>query len=90
MSTSRKYIRFKPDQNTLVNVTQANGKSFVGLGLSEAYGGCGAVFVNHQQFQLHEYVKLKIGEISIETAEVRWIKVLNENVIEVGFEFKPS
>lgn len=87
-SNNRKHIRFAPDENTLITITLPGGNDLVGLAFSEAYAGCGGVFINNHlanSMKVGDIFALRIGSLDIENAEVRWIKQVDEHITKAGF-----
>ena len=87
MIENRKYIRFSPDENTLIDV-ELDGKSITGLATQEAYKGCSGIFVVNDKLQKDLKVKIKIGKLDQVDAIIRWTKPLEDKALEVGFEFE--
>lgn len=86
---SRKHIRFSPDENTLIEVSLPGDKTCIGLAYSEAYGGFAGVFIkslSSESIKVDDVFPIKIGHIDCERAQVRWAKVTDENLIEIGFQ----
>lgn len=89
MVNKRKHIRFKPDENTLLraNFKTGSGKQFIGLVFNEAYSGCGAAMLPSEEIKNGVECVIKCGEMGLMDAKVRWIKIVDEDLIKVGFEY---
>ena len=92
----RNYIRFLPDPNTLLWLSQSVTTDepfeprFVGLVLDESQKGCSAVFVKDQigeKLLPGNRCVLAVGDMPHVTAEVRWQKALDNRSVRLGFEY---
>lgn len=86
MKSDRKHIRFEPDNNALIHI-HVNDQNFTGLALTEAYKGCSGVFILNDVLKSDLEVSLKIGDIQIKRAIIRWTKMVNDKLLEAGFEY---
>ncbi|MCB9094727.1 MAG: hypothetical protein H6621_06630 [Halobacteriovoraceae bacterium] len=85
----RKHTRFPSDPNTLVRIKLNDGTEVVGLAFSEAYGGCGGAFIknpNSSKLQVDDVYEVKVGDIDFLSAKIRWVKLLDENILKIGFQ----
>ena len=83
----RNKIRFNADDGALIIVELQNGIKCRGLASSESVSGCGGVFLKTEHLKEQMECQVTVGELSPLKAVVRWIKVLDDEVIRVGFEF---
>ena len=92
----RNYIRFLPDPNTLLWLSQSASVDdsfepcFVGLVLDESQKGCSAVFVKDQiseQLLPGNRCVLAVGDMPRMIAEIRWQKELDNKSVRLGFEY---
>jgi len=84
----RKNIRFVPDENTLIVLKTQNGNEIVGLACTESFSGCGGVFKAHKELVLDITVELQVGKLEAQLAVIKWIKKLDENIWELGFQYE--
>lgn len=85
----RNYTRFKADDNTLLTIKLNEIAHLIGLAYSEAYGGFGGVFIKStlsETLKINERYKASVGGIDYESVSVKWISVLDDEVIKVGFQ----
>ena len=83
----RQSLRFPPEPNTLLYAQSNKGEISVGLAFSEAHKGCGGIFTTKNNLVEGETYEIKIGEIEGVFAVLRWLKVLDTDVVKAGFEF---
>lgn len=83
----RKYIRFTPDDNTIVECL-IDDRVIKGVALTEAYGGCSAVFAhNSEHLKPDMIVTLVVGNMNISSAQVKWTKMHTDLILEAGFQY---
>ena len=87
MSNNRKHIRFLPDENTFILVKGQSEKVHSGLCVDESQSGCAGVFVKHEDLIPKKMTMLKVGNLDAIPAEIRWVRVLDEDVVRVGFQY---
>lgn len=87
MKNKRKFIRFEPDENTYVLVDIQDEAIHSGLALSESQGGCCGVFKSNSLYKTGEMVYIKVGKMDPISAEIRWVKELDNDVMKLGFEY---
>lgn len=87
MGSTRRHIRFEPDPNTYVLVKVSDELSLSGLCLDESLSGCAAVFKKHEALVEKAVIDVKVGELELMTAEIRWLKEIDADVLKVGFEY---
>jgi hypothetical protein len=90
MDNKRKFIRFQPDDNTymIVKLDGENDEIFhSGLCVSESQGGCSAAFLNNASFTAGKMCFIKVGKLEPESAEIRWVTELDEDLVKVGFKY---
>ncbi len=84
----RKYIRFNPDENSLIELLfkdeDGNVKKAVGLISDESYHGCGAVFRKKFPFKRGDMINATVGKIINIEAEIIWIQKMDDIFIKVG------
>lgn len=83
----RKHIRFNADENTFVAVKVEDHNPIGGLAITEAKGGCSAVFILTDKFKAKDNCYIKVGKMDPIAAEVRWIKELDGDLVKVGFQY---
>ena len=87
MDNKRKHIRFKPDERTYILINIVDDEVESGLCVTESQGGCSAVFLNKPCYQAGEMCYLKVGKLDPVAAEIRWVTVLDNDLVKVGFEY---
>ncbi|MFT6630702.1 MAG: hypothetical protein ACJAS4_000644 [Bacteriovoracaceae bacterium] len=90
MEKKRQFIRFQPDENTymMVKIEDVEGDNiYSGLCVSESQGGCSAAFLNNKAFTAGKMCFVKVGKLDAESAEIRWVTELDEDLVKVGFRF---
>ncbi len=85
----RKHTRFRPEPTTVawVDSSGEGGKfapDLAGLVYEEALKGCGLIVLSADRLLVGDIVVVKVGELAPVAAEVRWRKVLEFCVLQVG------
>ncbi|MBI3555072.1 MAG: hypothetical protein HY074_02260 [Deltaproteobacteria bacterium] len=91
----RKHTRFRPEPTTIawIDSTGDGGVNtkfrpdLVGLVYEEALKGCGLVLLTPDRMRVGDVVTVKVGEMDPVAAEVRWRKVLDFRVLQVGLQY---
>ena len=86
----RKYLRYSVDPNEIITIyylDESTKKTTqrVGLCLNESFDGCCVVFVGEVSFKQGQEVLYECGKLPKVTAEVSWIKKLEDQITKVGF-----
>jgi len=85
----REYFRYNADENALVKIEARNDQHIVGLMRDESYQGFAAVFQKTAfRYTEGDTVEVEAGRLPLRTAEVIWIKSLDEKFLKIGFEWK--
>lgn len=85
----RKYTRFGSEENTLLTVKTREGKLILGLAFSEAYEGCGGVFIKSsslEEIQLDDTYEVKVGNHHFVRMIVKWKQELDADTVKIGFK----
>lgn len=83
----RNYIRFSPDENTLILVKFADGNIKTGMAFSESHGGCGGMFRKCDSYKVEMTCKVQVGKLPISLARLAWIDSVDEYFDRLGFEY---
>jgi len=83
----RNFIRFSPDENTLILVKFEDGSIKTGIAFSESHGGCGGVFRKSDNYQLDMKCKIQVGKLPLSFARLAWIDPVDEYFDKLGFEY---
>lgn len=88
----RKYIRFKTDKNTIVNIdiepydeNQFITKS-IGLVINESQKGFSAVVLKETAPMEGNLCRVKVGNLAILKSKVVWVGPVDEEIYRIGFE----
>lgn len=87
MDISRKHIRFKPDDNTFLFIKTEEKTIHSGICLTESQGGCSGVFAKHDSLVDGASCIIKTGNLESMEAQIRWVKVLDEEVVKLGVQY---
>ena len=90
---SRANIRFDADPNSLTWIQddlEVSGydNGLVGLTVDESHSGCNVIFRTNDRLIRDVTYRVLVGDLSESLALLRWIKVLNEATVQVGFQYK--
>jgi hypothetical protein len=85
----RRHSRFRPDGPAYALIdTDPSGTSFKpgfgGLVIDESYGGCGLAVLSKSAIKIDDTLKVKISELPMTEAQVRWMKKLDSEVSRIG------
>lgn len=83
----RRHIRFEADENTYILAKGESESTHSGICLDESQSGCSGVFKKHDDFIPKKMIMLKVGKLEVIPAEIRWAKVLDSDVVKVGFQY---
>ena len=88
-NNKRKRTRFGPDGPAYALIdTDPSGTSFKpgfgGLVIDESYGGCGLAVLSKSAIKIDDTLKVKISELPMTEAQVRWMKKLDSEVSRIG------
>ncbi len=88
----RKYIRYKPDPYlyVLIDDNTANATftpAYSGLIIEEAYGGCTIVTSVNLEVKKLDRISIKIDNMPLMQAEIRWQRKLDANLIKIGAKY---
>ncbi len=87
----RKHIRFEPDIGTValidVNLNGQFNPTINGLTLQESYGGAALLVASSIGLKETEIVRIKVGDLHVMHAEIRWVKSLESTVYKVGVQY---
>lgn len=87
MTNPRRHIRFEPDDNTFILAKGESEKTHSGICLNESQSGCSGVFRKHDDLIPKKMIILKVGKLEVVDAEVRWTKILDTDLVKVGFHY---
>mgnify|MGYP003688893587 CR=1 FL=1 len=87
MDKPRKHIRFEPDENTFVLAKGDSGITHSGICVDESQSGCAGVFKKHNDLIPKKMIMVKVGQLDVISAEIRWAKILDEGIVKVGFQY---
>ena len=84
-------IRFMPDQNTVAELgfEMPDGRNVMlfGLVLNESQTGCAIVLVTNEKIRQDDPCLQKIGKLPQGRAVVRWVTLIEKNLMKVGIEY---
>jgi hypothetical protein len=85
----RKHTRFRPDGPAYALIdTDPGGTTFnpgfSGLVIDESYGGCSLAVLSKSAIKIDDILKVKISELPMTEAQVRWTKKLDSEVSRIG------
>lgn len=85
----RSNIRYNPDKNSLLTVSQNDSDEIVGLMRDVSEGGCAGIF--HQEyfnFNMGDSLRVTTEEFGEQTATIAWTKNIDKRFLKVGFDFE--
>lgn len=90
----RRKIRFAPDAGVIAHIdptVREDNDEFVSkiqaLVIDEALDGCGLVVVNNKTLFEGDTCLVKVGDLDPLIGEVRWVKILDEEVQKIGIMY---
>jgi hypothetical protein len=87
----RKHIRFEPDLGTIALIdTSSEGKfdpKINGLTLQESQGGAAILVASTIIILEGEIIQVKVGNLHVMKAEVRWLKRFEGDVYKIGIQY---
>ena len=86
-SVKRNFIRFSPDENTLILVKFEDGSIKTGIAFSESHGGCGGIFRNADNYQVDMNCRIQVGKLPVSYARLAWIEPVDNHFVKLGFEY---
>jgi hypothetical protein len=94
-ASRRRYIRFKPDPESVAFVTlEGTGKKDPGkihlacLIVDEApRGGCCLVSFHHDRLHLNSEYLVKVGPLHPLRAKLVWLQSCGDDMVKLGFQF---
>lgn len=86
-SVKRNFIRFSPDENTLILVKFEDGSIKTGIAFSESHGGCGGVFRVADNYQIDMNCRIQVGKLPVSYARLAWIEPVDSHFVKLGFEY---
>lgn len=97
MSNQRKQaktirVRFKPADDTLALIQRKSPKTkktmvIPCLILNESFSGCALVSLASEEFKKDEFIRVKVGNLALMQAQIRWVKAINADIITMGLEY---
>lgn len=84
-------LRFFADPNTMAELgfEMPDGRNVMlfGLVLNESQSGCGIVLVTNEKIRKDDPCLCKIGKLAQGRAVVRWVTLLEKNLMKIGIEY---
>ena len=84
---NRKYIRFEPDHNTTIWISQnvqSFSKDHLGLVDGESQGGSGFTINKDVGLEVGDFILVQVGKMDTLMAEIRWCKKYDDNLFRYG------
>jgi len=82
-------IRFSPDPGTLAEIRfEAEGIFVFGLVINESATGFNTVVNTDKSVLVGATCLCKVGNLEWTYAEVRWMKSLESNIVQLGLEYQ--
>src|SRR4051812_29848347 len=93
-ANKRRFIRFKPDQDTYARVLMPPHAipydaypEFLAITVNESAGGCGLVSMSAPHLQVGLKVHVQVGELPLVRSQIVWVRHLDDEICRFGIQY---
>jgi hypothetical protein len=90
-ANKRKFIRFKPDPDSIALLDLKSGSQFSptlhALIFEESHGGVGLLVISEDRIKLGQNLKVQVGRLAPMKAEVRWCEKIDKDIFKLGLMY---
>jgi hypothetical protein len=87
----RKFIRFKPDPDSIALIDMKSGSQFSpslhALIFEESHGGVGLLVISNERIKIGQKLKVQVGRLAPLKAEVRWCEQIDKQIFKIGLMY---